>query len=91
MIHKKGELELNEEEAAFLAILGRSLHAPGTEAENAKTAIDHLVHSAADGVRRPGSWERVWLASAFPEHVWEVEVEQDPAVSYCVRPKKRVS
>jgi len=26
----------------------------------------HLIRSAADGARRPGSWERPWLRSAVP-------------------------
>jgi len=27
--------------------------------------LQHLVRSAADGVRRPGSWERQWINQAF--------------------------
>lgn len=27
--------------------------------------IDHLIASAVDGVRRPGSWERQWVEQAF--------------------------
>lgn len=26
--------------------------------------IEHLARSAADGVRRPGSWERNWITQA---------------------------
>lgn len=48
--------------AADLRALTRSSALPnGTLGQ----VIEHLVHSAADGVRRPGAWERGWLEQAF--------------------------
>lgn len=41
-----------------------------TREEQAKqlgAVVAHLVHSAADGVRRPGAWERGWILQAFGE------------------------
>lgn len=38
--------------------------------ERVRAVILHLVRSAADGVRRPGSWEREWLSPAFGDE-WE--------------------
>jgi hypothetical protein len=31
---------------------------------NVQALLEHLVNSAADGVRRPGSWERGWIVQA---------------------------
>lgn len=33
-------------------------------AADVRSLLEHLAQSAADGVRRPGSWERGWLTQA---------------------------
>ncbi len=50
-------VEISEDTASYLSVLD--------EDGDVERVIQHLIHSAADGVRRPGSWERGWLASAF--------------------------
>lgn len=52
-------IDLNDDIAAYLNLLEPS----GVEA-----ALARLAHSAADGIRRPGAWEREWLSQAFPEN-----------------------
>jgi hypothetical protein len=54
----KVTIELDQNTVAYLKLLDPS----GPEA-----ALSHLAHSAADGIRRPGAWERGWLGQAFPE------------------------
>jgi len=47
-----------------------------------------LAMFAADGMRRPGAWERVWLDRAF-ESSWLASMEQVPDVPYAqLRPKQ---
>lgn len=60
---------------ALLAVLG-----------DPKQVLAHLVHSAADGVRRPGAWERGWLHQAFGND-FEQKLEQDPKTPFYQRPK----
>jgi hypothetical protein len=50
------------------------------------SVLEHLAASAADGVGRPGSWERPWLVSAFGSE-WTMLVEPDPECSWRVRPR----
>jgi hypothetical protein len=50
--------------AAYLRALTRSSSVPDGTLED---VVGHLVHSAADGLRRPGAWERGWVESAFGE------------------------
>ncbi len=47
--------------------------------------IEHLAASAADGVRRPGAWERSWVEQAFGD--FSDKVEPDPEVRWHVRPR----
>ncbi len=47
--------------------------------------LSHLAHSAADGVRRPGAWERSWVEQCFGPV--DDRVEQDPDVEWQVRPR----
>lgn len=49
--------------------------------------LQHLACSAADCVRRPGSWERPWLVSAFGDE-WTAKLEVDPEASWRLRPRK---
>jgi hypothetical protein len=55
-----------------LAMLGRSWAVTGEgetidDAAAVDRALVHLAASAADGVRRPGAWERGWIEQAFGE------------------------
>ena len=50
-------IDLTDETVRYLKLLDSS----GPEA-----ALAYLASSAADGLRRPGAWERDWLWSAFP-------------------------
>jgi len=51
-------IDLTDETARYLKLLDPS----GPEA-----TLAYLAGAAADGLRRPGAWERDWLWSAFPE------------------------
>lgn len=33
-------------------------------AEDVSALLEQLAHAAADGIRRPGSWERGWIQQA---------------------------
>jgi hypothetical protein len=65
---------------ASLEHLARSL--TGTHGYPAgMTAADVLAELAQrvdDGVRRPGSWERPWLRSAFPLDALEASEQPEP-------------
>jgi hypothetical protein len=50
--------------ASYLRALTRSVPVPHGTLED---VVSYLVHSAADGLRRPGAWERGWLEQAFGE------------------------
>ena len=76
---------LHVEHLASLAMLARCIGAKGTPAELAGIAIDHLVASAIDGVRRPGSWERGWLRQAFGD--LDTEPHED-GVDWHEQPRK---
>jgi hypothetical protein len=81
------------EEFELLRVLART-HAmeggPLFSAEGQVTRIlRHLVHSAADGVRRPGAWERGWVEQAFGP-VPEDELEVVPDAVHARRPRKAV-
>ncbi len=54
---------------------------------SASDAARHLIHSAADGMRRPGSWERGWVEQAFGSK-WQDRLEQDPEVPTHQRVRK---
>jgi len=65
-------IELSMETVAYLRSLARST-AVGTG--RIEDVLLYLAHSAADGVRRTGSWEHSWLEMAFGD--WP-EGETDP-------------
>ena len=52
-------IELSDDAIAYLKLLDPRGGAEG--------ALTHLAHSAADGLRRPGAWERGWIGQAFSE------------------------
>ena len=65
-------VEVSDEALELLEVLGASYAIGGTASARrpVEAVIAHLVHSAADGVRRPGSWERGWAEQAFGSD-WE--------------------
>lgn len=79
-------LEFDDDELAHLSVLAFS-RADELPIARAKEALEHLAHSAIDGVRRPGSWERGWLYHAFGQE-FETKLEQHPEVRYYQRPKR---
>jgi len=60
-------------EAHMLETLG----GPLSEGGSIRDAVAHLIYSAIDGMRRPGSWERGWLVQAFGSD-FEDRLEADP-------------
>jgi len=80
-------LELDEESYQLLRVLKQSPALVGTVARGVVDVLQHLVASAADGVRRPGAWERGWIEQSFGE-VNEDAIEQDPEVEWYVRPRR---
>jgi len=66
---KQVTVELTERTYALLAVLSPA----GNVADVLGTLADH----AADGVSRPGAWERDWLARV----PWDVEDWEDGLVS----------
>jgi hypothetical protein len=50
----------------------------------------HLAYSAAEGVQRPGAWERAWVEQAFGPG-WQERLETDPQASWRQRPTESVS
>lgn len=49
--------------------------------------LELLASLVADGVRRPGSWERGWIRHAFGDD-FEGRLEVDPEASWRCRPKQ---
>lgn len=74
------EIQISKEAADALALLG-SGWAVGASSkppeERLRAALLHMVHAAADGVRRPGAWERAWVEQGFGDG-WEDKLEVDP-------------
>jgi hypothetical protein len=64
----KISIEVSQETADLLVVLATSSAVdPVDKQERVALAavVGHLVASAADGVRRPGAWERGWVEQAF--------------------------
>lgn len=59
--------------------------------EGAGGALVQLATSAAEGMRRPGSWEREWLAQAISEDEWADKLTQDPAAHWRLMPTPRLT
>lgn len=53
--------------------------------EKVADVVYHLAMSAAEGVQRPGAWERAWVAQAFGGG-WEQRLEPDPQATWRQRP-----
>jgi hypothetical protein len=73
-------LELDDETIRYLRVLGGV--ACG---ESVEDVIAHLAHSAADGVRRPGAWERNWVIQCFSDE-FANKVRADPSTPWRVVP-----
>jgi hypothetical protein len=77
-------IEIGEDDFKLLEALTRG---KWPAAETVAGVIEHLARHAADGVRRPGAWERDWLIQCVgPEFV--DELEQDPEVEWHQRPRR---
>jgi hypothetical protein len=74
-------LELDAEEVGYLKLLAGPVgHDASTDVEVIVAGVvHHLVHSAVDGMRRPGSWERGWVAQAFGDD-FTMELVTDPKI-----------
>lgn len=68
-------VSLHKHTEKYLAVLAR--HNGCSIAE----ILAQLGNFAADGMRRPGAWERGWLAQAFADD-WVDSLEQVPGVRY---------
>lgn len=81
----KVELELDRETYAYLEILATGVIGGGSVV----SVLEHLAHSAADGMRRPGAWECGWLRQAFGDE-WTAELEPVPDLAYLnLRPRAK--
>lgn len=80
-------IQISAAAAELLELLTRGEHAP---ARDLPGVLRHLVASAADGIRRPGSWERGWVLQAFGDS-FEAHVEPDPECRWQVRPRREAS
>jgi hypothetical protein len=76
-------LHLSEDAYRYLRALGKSCAVGGKG--TVEDVLLHLAHSAADGVRRPGAWERGWLTQAFSDD-WTESMRAHPSVFYCQVP-----
>lgn len=56
--------------------------------DSAARTVQELALRAAEGVVRPGCWERPWLEQVFG-CAWTAELEQDPEVHWHQRPRRR--
>ena len=85
---KKLTVEVDAETFDLLSVLTRvvSPTALPPVAATVDQVLEHLVHSAADGIRRPGAWERGWVTQAFGDE-WTELLEQDPETEWYRRPK----
>lgn len=70
-------IAIPEDVACFLDLL------PG----GAGDALAQLATSAAEGMRRPGSWEREWLAQVISADEWSHKLAQDPDAHWRMVPR----
>ena len=74
-------LTLDEDTCRYLAVLSAS----GDVAE----VLALLAHHAADGVRRPGAWERGWVEQVpWIREDWQDELRPDPAAHWRQVPRE---
>lgn len=77
-------IKLPEHVIELLEVLS---HSHGVSQGGAEAVLLHLAYSAADGVRRPGAWERGWVEQCFGG-LWHSRVERDPDDRFHVRPRR---
>lgn len=73
-------VKLDAHTLSFLRVLG-----------DPSEVLQHLAHAAAEGVRRPGSWERGWLEQSgagllYGEEGWQEKLAVDPQRPYARMP-----
>ena len=71
-------VDLDPEVHAYLLVLARANYGV---ADSVPELLRWLARCAADGMRRPGSWERGWLVQACGDE-WEQLLEQVPELPY---------
>jgi len=80
-------VDVSDRDVPFLRVLGGLHRARGAglarEDDDVTKVLEHLAASAADGVRRPGAWERSWVEQAFGD--FSDKVEPDPEIRWHVR------
>lgn len=81
MVH----LQLSESTVAALGQLTRT----AAGCDDVPAVLRHLASSAAQGVQRPGSWERGWIEQAFGgvKELSELESFDDEKCSGCGHPR----
>jgi hypothetical protein len=72
-------LDLPEDTLRMLEVVGNG---------NAEAALFELADRTADGVSRPGCWERAWLEKVFGD-AWTAQLEPDPKAHWRQRPRRR--
>jgi hypothetical protein len=81
-------IEVDAETYAYLEVLAAGAFHESDPTITPVYVLQHLAHSAADGMRRPGAWERDWIVSAFGD-AWIKDLEVVPDVPYVnLRPKR---
>jgi hypothetical protein len=61
----KISVKLHDDHVRYLRLLGRAWWPNADEETQLANVLGHLASSAADGLRRPGAWERGWVLQAF--------------------------
>jgi hypothetical protein len=77
-------IEVSSETFDYLSVLARGEFSGQT----VLSVVRRLVHSAADGVRRPGAWERQWVEQAFGTD-WQQHLERHPTIEFYDVPRGR--
>lgn len=85
-VRKLIQLELNLEMWDLLTALAKGKAASDTG--DPKAVVELLLKLASDGIKRPRSWERQWIETAFGDD-WQEHLEQDPKAYWLQRPKVR--
>jgi hypothetical protein len=80
-------IELDAETVSFLELLGVGLDSAGAP-DVVEIVLEHLAYSAADGVRRSGSWERKWVTQVFGDGFKELLEPDLQRPTRCVPRKK---
>ena len=75
-------IQLSDETIALLA--AAEFRQEGTELERARDALQFLAASVADGMRRPGSWEREVVIRIFGTDFLE-KLEPEPGARHRMR------